>query len=204
MPLTPLLFWLIGFVTAAALAAIFELLTAPDDPLDITDLAYLYRRVDPDQMMELLDSLIDDANLPVLSKSEFYRLQRKRLRRVREYAKRLSHDAVLVYKVAWQEKIWEEQQPEDERDPKKLECFRELIEASLNLRFYALYVLRKIRFWMLIRTHPWCPLPPPRLASLQRSKKLDFVTGYSRYKKAMGNYGLVYGDEIHEALMFLL
>ncbi len=57
---------------------------------------------------------------------------------------------------------------------------------------------------MLVRTHPWCPMAPPRLAAVKQAKEFDFVSGYSRYKEAVCDYGLIYGREIKEVLMDLL
>jgi hypothetical protein len=173
-------------------------------PPDITDLPDLYRHINPERFLELLDSLMDDASQPVLSRDQFCIMQRKRLLKVREYLQRLNHNAILVFQIAWEAKLREENQPAEQRNPRNLQCFQELVYASFDLGWYARAGLLRIKFWLLVRTHPWSPLPPPRLADLKKIKKFDFVSGYSRYKEAVGNYGLIYSREFREALMLLL
>jgi hypothetical protein len=200
MPLAHLLLWLIGAAAFAVLSFVIDILAAPSEPLDITDVFHLYRRVDTERLMELLDPLIDEAHRPVMSRAEFSRLQRKRLRMVKEYLERLRHDAVLFLHIACQEQ-WK---PEGERTPEDMARFKELARASCDLNFYAVYALGRIRFWMRVRTQPWCPFPPPRLSRLRTARGLDLVACYSRYTEAVSDYGLVYGRDLQEVLLFLL
>jgi hypothetical protein len=160
----------------------------------------MYRRVDSERLMELLDPLIDEAHRPVMSRIEFSRLQRKRLRLIKEYFERLRHDAVLFLHIACQEQ-WK---PDDQRTPEDIKRFKELAQASHDLNLYAVYALNRIRFWTLVRTRLWCPLPPPKLAELRIAHKLDFAACYSRYAEAVSDYGLVYGRDFQEVLQFLL
>ena len=199
------LFWLflIMIMMAALNTAIVRLASVTSPPY-ITDLPDLYRHMNPERFLELLDSLMDDANRPVLSREQFCTMQRKRLVLVREYLQRLKHNTILMFQIAWEAKLREENKPADQRNAKHLQRFRELAESSLDLSFYAIAGLARIKFWLLVRTHPWWPMKPPRLAALKRIRKLDFVACYARYKEAVGDYGLIYGREFQEALILLL
>ena len=179
-------------------------LASVDPPTDISDLPDLYRHMNPERYLELLDSLMDDASQAVLSKRQFCQMQRKRLLPVKEYLERLNHNAVLIFQIGWEAKFNEERKPEDQRNSKNLQCYQELAEAALALSLYAKGGLIRIGFWLWVRTHPWCPFRPPRVAALKKIGESDFVSCYARYKEAVGDYGLIFGREFQEALMLYL
>src|SRR5438445_12638263 len=126
------------FVTGcAALAAILRLSRCPC--LTILDVQKVLRPVQSNRMQRLLDSRVEDAVRPVLSRRKFEDSQLMSLYEFREQLLRMSHNAFILLTWANTE-LWRETQymlGMEDRE-RYMELSHKLHSAASEFRYYSL------------------------------------------------------------------
>ena len=184
------LFITAGFV-AAALAIWLMWFRFPDRTIDdVTD--YLLP-VDFEKAESLLDPQTEAILRKELSPEEFRALQRKRIHHYLALVQRMAHNAAVLIEWANREARTATGQ--------KLEMVTKLQQVGVEVRFYSLLALIKLRFWLLIRVESWRILPAPSLDDMRQVGGVKGLESYDRLKTAASFLFIEMGQGNFEELL---
>jgi len=184
------LFITAGFV-AAALAIWLMWFRFPDRTIDdVTD--YLLP-VDFEKAEGLLDPQTEAILRKELSPEEFRALQRKRIHHYLALVQRMAHNAAVLIEWANREARTATGQ--------KLEMVTKLQQVGVEVRFYSLLALIKLRFWLLIRVESWTILPAPSLDDMRQVGGVKGLESYDRLKTAASFLFIEMGQGNFEELL---
>ena len=184
------LFITAGFV-AAALAIWLMWFRFPDRTIDdVTD--YLLP-VDFEKAESLLDPQTEAILRKELSPEEFRALQRKRIHHYLALVQRMAHNAAVLIEWANREARTATGQ--------KLEMVTKLQQVGVEVRFYSLLALIKLRFWLLIRVESWKILPAPSLDDMRQVGGVKGLESYDRLKTAASFLFIEMGQGNFEELL---
>jgi len=184
------LFITAGFV-AAALAIWLMWFRFPDRTIDdVTD--YLLP-VDFEKAESLLDPQTEAILRKELSPEEFRALQRKRIHHYLALVQRMAHNAAVLIEWANREARTATGQ--------KLEMVTKLQQVGVEVRFYSLLALIKLRFWLLIRVESWTILPAPSLDDMRQVGGVKGLESYDRLKTAASFLFIEMGQGNFEELL---
>jgi len=184
------LFITAGFV-AAALAIWLMWFRFPDRTIDdVTD--YLLP-VDFEKAESLLDPQTEAILRKELSPEEFRALQRKRIHHYLALVQRMAHNAAVLIEWANLEARTATGQ--------KLEMVTKLQQVGVEVRFYSLLALIKLRFWLLIRVESWTILPAPSLDDMRQVGGVKGLESYDRLKTAASFLFIEMGQGNFEELL---
>jgi len=145
---------------------------------DLDDIVHFLYPVDLELAQALLDPALEFESSWKLSRQEFRRVQRRRMRLYLEIVRRMSHNSKVLVEFG---------NAEIHRgDADSVEMARTLEQRAVEVRLYAVLTLWKLRFWMwaspsdLIRR----PIPRPKMGSLRRAGDLDGIQTYDALKSA--------------------
>jgi len=184
------LFITAGFI-AAALAIWLMWFRFPDRTIDdVTD--YLLP-VDFEKAESLLDPQTEAILRKELSPEEFRALQRKRIHHYLALVQRMAHNAAVLIEWANREARTATGQ--------KLEMVTKLQQVGVEVRFYSLLALIKLRFWLLIRVESWTILPAPSLDDMRQVGGVKGLESYDRLKTAASFLFIEMGQGNFEELL---
>jgi hypothetical protein len=184
------LFITAGFI-AAALAIWLMWFRFPDRTIDdVTD--YLLP-VDFEKAESLLDPQTEAILRKELSPEEFRALQRKRIHHYLALVQRMAHNAAVLIEWANREARTATGQ--------KLEMVTKLQQVGVEVRFYSLLALIKLRFWLLIRVESWTILPAPSLDDMRQVGGVRGLESYDRLKTAASFLFIEMGQGNFEELL---
>jgi hypothetical protein len=184
------LFITAGFI-AAALAIWLMWFRFPDRTIDdVTD--YLLP-VDFEKAEGLLDPQTEAILRKELSPEEFRALQRKRIHHYLALVQRMAHNAAVLIEWANREARTATGQ--------KLEMVTKLQQVGVEVRFYSLLALIKLRFWLLIRVESWTILPAPSLDDMRQVGGVKGLESYDRLKTAASFLFIEMGQGNFEELL---
>lgn len=152
--------------------------------------------------------LTDDALRGALSRRGFLERQRVRIYEAREIMAAAFHSMSVL--IAWagselrRESGFLRTGKGDEQSAALVEGHRQLLAAARDFRNYAFLVLVRLTFWQVFLTHWWLPLPPPRIAGIQRILGHDFFPAYGKVFKAAAEVTGQYFDGFTEEVLAAL
>jgi hypothetical protein len=167
----------------------------------IRDVPAFLQPVDSMNLMELLDPQTESVLHSSMTETALRCEQQRSLHYVREYMKRMAHNAnvLLEWSNAELNRTMVGKQVEDD-SPEYIEAARKLHAAATEFRLYALLSLIKIQLWLVFRTRTWLPFAPPSLAELRQVCGMRFHALYSNLTDAASSLGQYYGVEFREEL----
>jgi hypothetical protein len=138
---------------------------------------------------------------------ELYREeQRRRLGRAQDYIVRRRHNALIIEQ--WANTEWSDMRKnrlQDEAGPDLIKAILDVQQAAVAFRLAASIVLAKISFWNLVRLiDKWRLLPPPKVAGLRKTGRVDLLTGYQAVRETALALASFYGEERCELLESLI
>jgi|SRR6185312_16340374 len=167
----------------------------------IRDVPAFLQPVDSMNILELLDPQTEAVLHSSLTDVALRVEQQRSLHYVREYMKRMAHNAnvLLEWSNAELNRTIVGKQVDDGR-PEYLEAARKLHSAATEFRLYALLSLIKIQLWLVFRTRAWMPFAAPSLAELRQVCGMRFYSLYSNLTDAAADLGQFYGVEFRDEL----
>jgi hypothetical protein len=170
---------------------------------DIDHVILLARKLDTSDLEMLLDAGAEWSLRQCLTIRSFQAAQEDRMRLVREYLRRVSHNVELIQLWVTQERqLLEGKNREEytERDSLVVEA----LQLAIELRLYSLAANLRIRFWMALRAYRWPRRLIPRVPDLRVQCGVNVIEKYRRLIELAvtlsGRYGKTYHDRLLEAL----
>jgi hypothetical protein len=194
---------LLLILTCSVLGALHRL--ARCQYLTILDVQKVLRPVQRQRVVQLFDSRVEEVVRSLFSRRKFQDSQLMNLYETREYLLRMSHNALVF--ITWANtELWRETKLKPDMEDRELyiDLGRRLYDAAVEFRFYALFTLLRINFWMIFRIRSWSPFPAPRLGDLREVGGVRFYASYSRLRETVGALCLAYGEEFYEEIMPLI
>jgi hypothetical protein len=188
------------YITLLVVLCIFgRLFRYPVERLD--HLIAVVRTVDDFEIEHLFDARKEAELKAEMTPKEFREEQRQRICQAFEYLRRWGFNGLAITRVAYA--AWYAMEAEESPDPVKLCAVHEVIQAGMKFRWYCLGALPKATVWVLLRVDRW-PLVMPHVSDLRFIGNTDGMQAYYRLTEAIGRYSLLYGEDIHAALMLRL
>jgi len=163
----------------------------PDRTVD--DVIDFLLPVDLEKAESLLDPHAESTLRTDLTRTEFRRLQRKRLHLYLALVRKMSHNASVLIE-------WSNQEAEG-TDERTVQLAHELQQTGVEVRLYSLLAQAKLRFWLLIRLDSWKILPAPSLYELQEAGGIHGLETYERLKTTASFLFLEMGHRNLEELL---
>ena len=196
--------FLLPFLIALALLAVVARTTVYQKrPHDIDHVILFVRKLDLSDLEMLLDAGKEWALRQSLSPEAFRMAQEDRIRLVREYLSRVTHNVEVIQR--WVGGKYELIKDKD-RDAYIQADFLvvEALQVAIDLRIYALAAHIKLWFWRTLRMYRWPRLLLPCLTDLRVQGGVNVLAKYRRLTEVAGilslDYGTVYRDRLLDAL----
>lgn len=153
------------------------------------------RGVDPDDVGHLLDPVAEHYLRLNMSKEQFRKEQRHRLRLAFEYIGRLAHNGVIVAEWGQFELKRNRRTPLVEEQ----ETCLDLVSAGLQVRICGLVLRARIKLWLIcMALLPF--LSPPSIEKLVGSGSAELLELYRAMTCAAAQLSQVYGDLFHKEM----
>jgi hypothetical protein len=154
------------------------------------------RGVDPDEVAHLLDPVPEQYLRLNMTKEQFHKEQRHRMRLALEYIGRLAHNGSIV--AEWGQ--YELKRNRRTRVAEEQELCLELVSASLQLRMCCFLLRARIWFW-LVRMALLPFLNTPSVAKLIDLGSTDLLEFYLTMRRAAIQLSQPYGDPYREKMV---
>ena len=158
------------------------------------------RHLDGESLEKLFDA---QEEREALAFSHSRRTARARLALLREYLKRMQHNATIVYQWAeteWSDMVRHALEYDDETRNRILAVHRECITFLVAARI----ALIRTWFWSILHFDKLTILPVPSVAGMRRPASVDLVAAYQQVKEAAAGLAGVYGEEQVEEIRTLM
>jgi hypothetical protein len=133
--------------------------------------------VDLEKAESLLNPHTESTLRSDLTRTEFRKLQRKRMHLYLALVRKMSHNAAVLIE-------WANREAEGANDEHTAQLARDLQQTAVEVRLYSLLTLVKLRLWLLIRLDSWEMLPAPSLYDFQEIGGVRGLETYERLKTA--------------------
>jgi hypothetical protein len=163
----------------------------PDRTVD--DVVDFLLPVDLEKAESLLNPHNESTLRSDLTRTEFRRLQRKRMYLYLALVHKMSHNASVLID-------WANREAEG-TDEHTVQLAHDLQQIAVEVRLYSLLTLMKLHFWLLIRLDSWNLLPAPCLYELQEAGGVRGLESYERLKTTASFLFLEIGHSKFEELL---
>jgi len=161
----------------------------------IVDVIPFLQEVNVEHLAELIDSAEERFLRSNLGEKEFRKAQLKRMRLLREYVNRMSHNTAVLLEWARSDrrKSWDSGEKEWE------ELSEHLVKACLHFQAGAFTIRLALHRWM-IKSVLLPSVSVPSIAILRKFETFDLFDAYGAMRLAAENLSAAYGDEFHQKL----
>lgn len=170
---------------------------------DIDHVILLARKLDPSDLEMLLDAGAEWSLRRSLTSWAFRAAQEDRIRLVREYLQRVSHNAELIQLWVTHDNQLLEGKARAEYTERDL-LVVEAAQLALELRLYSIAVSVRIWFWMMLLVYRWPRMLVPRVTDLRVQCGVNVIEKYRRLTELAvalsAQYGKKYQVRLFEAL----
>jgi hypothetical protein len=169
-------------------------------PHDIDYVILLARRLDLSDLEVLLDAATEWNLRRSLNAGAFRSTQEDRIRLVREYLRRVDHNAGLIQLWLMREKaLFWNKKPEDYSARERLVV--EAFDLAMEIRFHWLGANSRTLLWILFRAHRWPRIWIPRVSDLRIQNGIDILRRYRRLTELAITLSALYGQTYHDRLL---
>jgi hypothetical protein len=165
----------------------------------IEDVTPFLRPAESQELESLLDPGQEASFRLRMPRMEFADWQRKRIRLLREYLLRMSHNALVL--IEWGNMETGGDDGEGQRCSQKQLLARELVQAATEFRLYSILALVKLNFWLILPSPFKLLLPSDTLSSLRNVFGINALGSYQRLKLAASGLSLTCNSHFHEELV---
>jgi hypothetical protein len=172
-------------------------------PMSLDDLVAIVRETNDDDMTDLMDPGREAELKASMSAQEFRQEQRMRMIHVFEYLRRRLFNGSMMLNFAYTaRRKWKNTGEWESHAQGAL--IKEIIDAGVQFRIYALFATAKLGLWILLRVDRWSIFPAPSLADFREVVQIDGIHAYYRLTTAVGYLSMFYGERTYDRLMLKL
>jgi len=169
-------------------------------PHRIDHVILFVRKLEVSDLEVLLDAGEEWALRQALTREAFRSAQEDRIRLVREYLHRVSHNVQVIQ--LWVAREYElikdkDQDAYTEKDSLVLEA----LQVAIDLRLYSLAACIKVWLWTVLRMYRWPSMLLPRVTDLRVQCGVNVLAKYRRLAELAGILSLSHGKAYYDRLL---
>lgn len=164
----------------------------------IADLTPFFRKLNEEFLQEIFD--IERESIAFYHSGNPCRERRRRMELMREYLRRMDHNARIILELANTEYNRMQKWPDAYDDLTRARVITMRQNAAL-FNHCVLTVLAEIWFWLLLSSFRWFRISVPSAARLRYFGKLDLLQAYGQVKNTTAEYARIFGEEHAEEIL---